>query len=90
MKKFSVLLLSLALLSSCVSKKKFTEMETNRNQLQASLNELQTDYDSCQANVAALESDVEVGRGELAMERKQYTQLQSKLDSVHKTNTNLL
>lgn len=90
MKKLAILSLTLAMFASCVSKKKFIEMEGNRDALQSSYNDLQVEFDNCQSQVALLESDVEVTQSELLQERAQYTTLQAKLDTFQKTNTNLL
>lgn len=92
MKKLSLALVAVTvLLSSCVvGKKKYLELESNRNALLTQYNELQTDFNNCELTVDSLKSEVVVRGSVLEEQRQQYTGLQQKLQDFQKTNTNLL
>jgi chemotaxis protein MotB len=79
------------LFSSCVvGKKKYEELESNRNALQVRYDSLQSSYTDCQNEVTSLYEELVV-RGDVLEEQKQeYRTLQQKLDDFQKTNTNLL
>jgi chemotaxis protein MotB len=92
MKKLALSIMTLTVLfSSCVvGKKKYEELESNRNALQVRYDSLQSSYTDCQNEVTSLNEELVV-RGDVLEEQKQeYRTLQQKLDDFQKTNTNLL
>ena len=92
MKKLALFVLSMSvLLSSCVvGKKKYEELEQNRNSLQTQYNNLQSEFTDCESQVDSLKSELVVRGDVLEEQRQQYTSLQSKLDNFQKTNSNLI
>jgi chemotaxis protein MotB len=97
MKKFIFLFLSLAFLSSCVSKKKFFDMQSERDAIRLSHSKLEEDLKVCESEKGRLRSDLEM-RGnqlsareaELAAERNRAKSLEDQVSNLQATNKNLL
>ena len=58
MKKVSLLLLTVVSLASCVSKKKYVALETNRNQIKGQLHKTSVEKEELEAKFAAIEAKV--------------------------------
>ena len=89
MKNFNLLWLFLAivLVSSCVSKKKFTELEQERNELTASLEEAQGQVNSLQgeksqltADKESLQQQVKQGEANLVNSKGEVTSLKNSIE----------
>jgi chemotaxis protein MotB len=97
MKKLLFFILGIALLSSCVSKKKFTEMQTERDNIRISQSKLEEDLKVCERKKSGLLTDLEL-RGnllsareaELAAERNRAKSLEDQVANVQGVNKNLL
>ena len=88
------IVLSLSLLSACVGKKKYLEMEAARNEVQAKLDKAKEDLKNCEEEKAALEEDLKAQiaakETEIANEKQRADLLAQQLDDFRKANTNLL
>lgn len=87
MKKIFLLLTAGLLLTSCASKKKFNELQTNYNTLQTNYTALQSDYQEAQTALAVnkvtiktLEERLAEAKAENARLQKQYADLQGTFD----------
>lgn len=103
LKLFSLFLI-LLMLSSCISKKKFMEMQDSRDAAQSQYNSLKTQFDECQSQAVRFQADVEnlsnqlnlkdqelaVSKNETQNERNRIKALQEQIDYLQQSNTNLL
>lgn len=79
------------LFSSCVvGKKKYEELETDRNALQTKYKDLESKFDKCESEVASLEDELVVRQDVLVEQRQEYQALQNQLTDFKKTNNNML
>lgn len=97
MKNLMILLLPLLLLSSCVSKKKYLEMQGSRDDIQLSHDKLRADLSNCENQNASLRSDLRqrenellVKENQLANEKNRVHSLEGQVEYFKSTNTNLL
>lgn len=106
MKKSKILLMPilLALLSSCVAKKKFTELSASKDQLQLTYDETKERLDECLSYRDRIEvqlsektreleqkaRDLESNEKEMSGKNRQIDQLEKQVDYLQNTNTNLL
>ena len=98
MKKAFMLIVSLAVMSSCVSKKKLTEAQAEYSTFKAisenSLNKVRTELRDCDKSKSNLETELKSKTTELDIKSRQWvTQtkaLEDQIDYLKKTNTNLL
>lgn len=97
MKKLGIFVLAVFLLSSCVSKKKFLDMELAQTETQDRLDncrsevlDLQKQLADAKATITAREQQVTLKDSELANARSRIQSLEEELDFIKKTNTNLL
>ena len=97
MKKLIVLLLSLTFLSSCVSKKKFLDMQGERDAIRLSHSQLEEDLRVCKLDRTSLRTDLDM-RGnllaareaELNAERNRAKSLEDQVANLQSTNKSLL
>jgi chemotaxis protein MotB len=97
MQKVVFLLAGLALMSSCVSKKKLLESQSKQQQIEALYDKVRTDLNDCRKQTDDLRSQLSgkdaqlKGKdSELAAERAKIGDLQKQLDYLKSTNNNLL
>lgn len=94
MKKILFLFLSLGMLASCVSKKKFQQMEEERNSIRTSHSKLEEQLKECERNKAGQKSDYDLRlntrEAELAAERSRNKSLEDQINNLQGTNKNLL
>jgi len=77
-------------LTSCVSKKKFTELQSNYNALQSNFNQSQIDLTSCKTKSQSLEEMLQQERASNQGLKKALEQLQGSLDkSISQGNVNI-
>ncbi len=97
MKKILFLFLGLSLLSSCVSKKKFIDLQAERDSIRTSHSKLEEDLKECERSKTSFRTDLEM-RGnqlsareaELAAERSRAKSLEDQINNLQGTNKNLL
>jgi chemotaxis protein MotB len=97
MKKYLLLLFSLSFLASCVSKKKFTELQTERDNIRMSHSKVEEALKACENEKRDLRSSLEA-RGnqlsareaELTAERSRAKSLEDQVNNLQATNKNLL
>ncbi|MBK9015670.1 MAG: OmpA family protein [Saprospiraceae bacterium] len=97
MKKILFLFLGLSLLSSCVSKKKFIDLQAERDSIRMSHSKLEEDLKECERSKTSFRTDLEM-RGnqlsareaELAAERSRAKSLEDQINNLQVTNKNLL
>jgi len=97
MKRILLFSLSVLLLASCVSKKKFTEMKQGRETAEASLAQFTKKFNDCDEERADLrnklttvEGNLKKAQDELAKAKENEKALQDQLDYMKRTNTTLL
>ncbi len=94
MKKILFLFLGLSLLTSCVSKKKFQQLEEERNAIRTSHSKLEEDLKECERNKSSQKSDYDLRlntrEAELAAERSRNKSLEDQINNLQGTNKNLL
>ncbi len=104
MKNALILFSIIFLITSCVSKKKFVELEGNKSDLQLKYEKLLVDNRYCIDQKESLQMELDntkeelknlsnvlvQSQADLANERNRYTALQKELDYFKNTNTNLL
>lgn len=94
MKKLLFLAIPLLLLSSCVSKKKYLEMQagmrTNYEQLQTRVNTCETDKNNLQAQLRKTETDLSQRQNELTNANSRIGILEKENEYLKTTNTSLL
>ncbi len=94
MKKILFLFLGLSLLTSCVSKKKFQQLEEERNGIRSSFSKLEEYLKECERNKASQKSDYDLRLNtretELAAERSRAKSLEDQINNLQGTNKNLL
>jgi chemotaxis protein MotB len=94
MKKILVIFLGLSVLTSCVSKKKFQQLEEERNSIRTSHSKLEEDLKECERNKANQKSDYDLRLNtrdaELAAERSRSKSLEDQINNLQGTNKNLL
>lgn len=97
MKRILLFSLSVLLMASCVSKKKFTEMQQGREKAEASLaqftkkfNDCEEDRNELQSKLATVEGNLKKAQEELAKANENAKSLQDQLDYMKRTNTTLL
>lgn len=103
LKLFSLLFI-LVLLSSCVSKKKFLDMQGSRDAAQKQYETLKLQFDECQSQAVRFQNNVEnlrnqiglkeqelaVSKSETENERNRIRALQEQINYLQQSNTNLL
>ncbi len=90
MKQYIFVCVALALLSSCASKKKIAEMQTQMTDLQSARAKTLSDLNDCTQLTTTLRAQLSTKDSDLANKDKQVGDLQSQIDYLKKTNTNLL
>ncbi|MCU0469924.1 MAG: OmpA family protein [Arcicella sp.] len=94
MKKIFFLAASIAMMSSCVSKKKLAESQAEYSAFKASsentLAKARTELRDCETSKIALESDLKSKSGDIESKAKQIKALEDQIEYLKKTNTNLL
>lgn len=97
MKRILLFSLSVLLMASCVSKKKFTEMQQGREKAEASLAQFTKKFNDCdeernelRTKLATVEGNLEKAQQELAKANENAKSLQEQLDYMKRTNTTLL
>jgi chemotaxis protein MotB len=94
MKKIILLAASIAMMSSCVSKKKLAEAQAEYSTFKASsensIAKVRTELRDCETSKITLESDLKNKAGEVEAKAKQVKALEDQIDYLKKTNTNLL
>lgn len=94
MKKIILLAASIAMMSSCVSKKKLAEAQAEYSAFKASsensIAKVRTELRDCETSKITLESDLKNKAGEVEAKAKQVKALEDQIDYLKKTNTNLL
>ncbi|MEA5459752.1 OmpA family protein [Arcicella sp. LKC2W] len=94
MKKIILLAASIAMMSSCVSKKKLAEAQAEYSAFKASsensIAKVRTELRDCETSKITLESDLKNRAGEVEAKAKQVKALEDQIDYLKKTNTNLL
>lgn len=97
MKRILLFSLSVLLMASCVSKKKFTEMQQGREKAEASLAQFTKKFNDCEedrkelmSKLATVEGNLEKAQQDLAKANENAKSLQEQLDYMKRTNTTLL
>lgn len=97
MKKILLFSLSLLMFASCVSKKKFTEMEEARNSAEMSLNDVTKKFKDCEDETAMLnsklseaEKNLQKANDDLAKAKDQMKSMEEQLEYMKRSNTTLL
>jgi chemotaxis protein MotB len=90
MKKLLFFLIPLAVMTSCVSKKKYMEVERYRDELRLSIEGERAKLDRCESEKAALKNDLMRCDSDLQNEKGKVKALEEQLDYFKATNTNLL
>jgi len=94
MKKISYLLLSLLVMASCVSSKKYKDLEAQMNDSKMNLQKCQDKLDDCEKQKMALADDCKTKTGqlesELSMKNGKLKTMEEQMDMLKKTNNNLL
>jgi chemotaxis protein MotB len=97
MKRILLFSLSVLLMASCVSKKKFSEMQQGREKAEASLAQFTKKFNDCdeerndlKAKLATVEGNLKKAQDDLAKANENAKSLQDQLDYMKRTNTTLL
>jgi chemotaxis protein MotB len=90
MKKLILGIMALALLSSCVSKKKFLAMQSEKESLENALNMSKKSLTDCEDAKTKLMSDLDGKSKDLNTANGKIKTLEDQIDFVKKSNTNLL
>lgn len=90
MKQFMFALVAVTILSSCASKKKFVQLQSQYAELQASRDKAVADLNDCDKRITALQANLNSKDSDIQGKLKQIQDLQAQLDYLKKTNTNLL
>jgi len=97
MKRILLFSLSVLLLASCVSKKKFTEMQQGRETAEASLAQFTKKFNDCDEEraelrnkLATVEGNLKKAQEDLAKARENEKAMKDQLDYMKNTNTTLL
>jgi chemotaxis protein MotB len=97
MKRVILFGLSVMLLASCVSKKKFAEMQQGREAAEASLAKMTKDFRDCDdekadlnSKLVTVEGNLKKAQDDLAKANDNMKSLQEQLDYMKRTNTTLL
>lgn len=85
-----LILVSALLLTSCVGKRKYLEMQARANQCQEQLGKLQSDLTERGNTNRGLENELLTRSTELQNERSKVRSLEQQIDYLKSTNTNLL
>lgn len=90
MKKILFLFIPLALLTSCVSKKKFGQLESERNNIRDSYSKLEEQLKECERNRSNTSTQLTSRDAELTAERNRAKSLEDQINNLQSTNKNLL
>ncbi len=94
MKKFSYLFLSLVVMASCVSSKKYKDLEAQMNDTKNNLQDCQEKLKDCEKQKMALADDCKMKNGklesELSMKDGKLKTMEEQMEMLKKTNNNLL
>ena len=85
-----VAFLAIGMLASCVSKKKFSDLQASYDDVEMQLQKAKTSLDDCNEASEAMKNDLNKAQSDLGMANDKVAQLQEDLDYMKKTNTNLL
>lgn len=90
MKNFFLLLGMMSLMISCVSKKKFAEMQNQRDAAQQSIDKLKSELLECETKKNATLTQLTQRDGELNSEKNRIKLLEEQITTLKNTNTSLL
>ena len=88
--QIGILLLSIFVLSSCVSKKKFTQLQEDCDKIQATLDYRTKDLANCEEELDKLKNQLSMKDNMLSNQEKQLQERQEEINFLKTTNTNLL
>lgn len=86
----ALLLCIVALLSSCVTKKKFAAANAQKDQIQKALNQTTSDLAECEKNLSIKSQDFTNSQDKLAEAKKKIVALQGEIDYLKSSNNKLL
>ncbi len=94
MKKIFYLIVSVGLLGSCVSSKKYKDLEAQMNDAKSSLSKCQEDLANCEKDKNAMAADCKMKTGKLETDlsdcNNKMKSMTEQMDMLKKTNNNLL
>jgi chemotaxis protein MotB len=94
MKQALYVLIAMTLLSSCVSKKKLTELQASYNELQTARDKAVAAANDCEKRVAGLQSDLRARETELAStstaNKARIAELEAQIADLRKNNNSLI
>ncbi|KAB7729055.1 OmpA family protein [Rudanella paleaurantiibacter] len=90
MKQAIYVLVAMSLLSSCVSKKKLTQLQSSYNELENARNKAVADLSDCDRKLTGLQSDLRTRDTDLATNKTRIAELESQLADLRKNNNSLI
>lgn len=90
MKQAIYVLVAMSLLSSCVSKKKLTELQSRYTELETARNKAVADANECDRKLTGLQSDLRTRDTELASNKSRVSELEAQLADLRKNNNSLI
>lgn len=94
MKQIIFVLVAISLLSSCVSKKKLTQLQSSYNELENARNKATADLSDCDRKLTGLQSDLRLRDSELATingaNKTRVSELEAQLADLRKNNNSMI
>lgn len=90
MRQTLFVLVALSMLSSCVGKKKLTDLQNRYNELESARSKAVADLADCDKKSADLNAQLRTKDGEIQSRNTRIQELQSQIDDLKKNNNNLL
>jgi chemotaxis protein MotB len=90
MKQVIYVLVAMSLLSSCVSKKKLTQLQSSYSELENARNKAVADLSDCDRKVTGLQTDLRTRESDLASNKSRVSELEAQLADLRKNNNSLI
>ncbi len=83
-------MVAMSLLSSCVSKKKLTQLQSSYNELENARNKAVADVADCDRKLTGLQSDLRTRDSDIANNKTRVSELEAQLADLRKNNNSLI
>ena len=83
-------MVAMSLLSSCVSKKKLTQLQSSYNELENARNKAVADVADCDKKLTGLQSDLRTRDTDIATNKTRVSELEAQLADLRKNNNSLI
>lgn len=90
MKQIIYVMVAMSLLSSCVSKKKLTQLQSSYNELENARNKAVADLGDCDRKLTGLQSDLRTRDTDIATSKTRVSELEAQLADLRKNNNSLI